>query len=119
MFDCAIKPLFKSSRFELGALFADDSDIGVREAVLYLQRQLHLGAFGALQFHPSGLSATNSHTQPQHALLGLFDWSYNRDPADDLTGTFALGSTLDLAEVLIHKSLSPGQFMLSLSVSAS
>ncbi|MGE0258731.1 MAG: hypothetical protein AB7H71_08175 [Alphaproteobacteria bacterium] len=57
-------------------------------------------------------------TQPQHALLGLFDWSYNRDPLDDMTGTFALGSTLDLAQLLIHESLVPGQFALGLSVSA-
>lgn len=57
-------------------------------------------------------------TQPQHALLGLFDWSYNRDPTNDMTGTFALGSTVDLAQALIHEPLIPGEFMLSLSASA-
>ncbi len=57
-------------------------------------------------------------TQPQHNGLGLLDWSYNRDPADDLTGTFALGSTLDLPQLIIGRSLIPGEFMLSFSASA-
>lgn len=58
-------------------------------------------------------------TMPQHAFLGLLDWSYNRDPADDLTGTFALGSTVDLAQELIGRSLIPGEFRLGFSASAS
>jgi hypothetical protein len=57
-------------------------------------------------------------TQPQHNGLGLIDWSYNRDPADDLTGTFAFGSTLDLPKLAIGESLIPGEFMISLSASA-
>jgi hypothetical protein len=57
-------------------------------------------------------------TQPQHNGLGLLDWSYNRDPADDITGTFALGSTVDLPQVLIHHSLLPGEFTFSFSASA-
>jgi hypothetical protein len=57
-------------------------------------------------------------TQPQHNGLGLLDWSYNRDPAADMTGTFALGSTVDLAQTLIHESLTPGEFTFSLSASA-
>ena len=57
-------------------------------------------------------------TQPQHNGLGLLDWSYNRDPADDMTGTFALGSTLDLPDLVIGRSLIPGEFMFSLSASA-
>jgi hypothetical protein len=58
-------------------------------------------------------------TQPQHNGLGLLDWSYNRDPADDMTGTFALGSTLDLPQVLgIPFSLPQGDFTFDLSLSA-
>jgi hypothetical protein len=58
-------------------------------------------------------------TQPQHNGLGLLDWSYNRDPADDMTGTFALGSTLDVAQLLdIPFSLPPGEFTFSFSASA-
>jgi hypothetical protein len=57
-------------------------------------------------------------TQPQHNGLGLLDWSYNRDPADDLTGTFALGSILDIPDIVIGRSLIPGEFMFSFSASA-
>jgi hypothetical protein len=57
-------------------------------------------------------------TQPQHNGLGLLDWSYNRNPANDLTGTFAIGSTLDLPKLLIGESLIPGKFTFSLSASA-
>jgi hypothetical protein len=58
-------------------------------------------------------------TMPQHSFgLGLLDWSYNRDPADDLTGTFAIGSTIDLPQALIGRSLIPGEFMLDFSASA-
>jgi hypothetical protein len=47
-------------------------------------------------------------TQPQHNGLGLLDRSYNRDPADDMTGTFTLGSTVDLPKLIFHESLLPG-----------
>jgi hypothetical protein len=57
-------------------------------------------------------------TQPQHNGLGLVDWSYNSDPADNMTGTFALGSTLDVPDLVIGRSLIPGEFMFSLSASA-
>ena len=57
-------------------------------------------------------------TQPQHNGLGLIDWSYNRNPADNMTGTCALGSTLDVPDLVIGRSLIPGQFMFSLSASA-
>jgi hypothetical protein len=57
-------------------------------------------------------------TKPQDGVFGLFDWSYNRNPADDLTGTFALGSTVDLAKLILGESVIPGEFLLSLSISA-
>lgn len=58
-------------------------------------------------------------TQPQHATLGLLDWSYNRDPADDMTGTFAFGSTLNIAKILgTDFDLPPGESTFGLSVSA-
>jgi hypothetical protein len=57
-------------------------------------------------------------TQPHHNGLGLLDWSYNRDPAYDMTGTFALGSTVDLPKLIFHESLLPGEFTFSLSASA-
>ncbi|MBV9202932.1 MAG: hypothetical protein JOY83_24975 [Alphaproteobacteria bacterium] len=46
-------------------------------------------------------------TQPQHSNFGLFDWSYIRDPADDLTGTFAFGSSLDLPMLVTGHSFYP------------
>ena len=57
-------------------------------------------------------------TQPQHNGLGVLDWSYNRDPADDMTGTFALGSTLDLAQLVTGHSFIPLEFTFSFSASA-
>ena len=57
-------------------------------------------------------------TQPQHNGFGLLDWSYNRDPANDMTGTFALGSTLNLPDLIIGRSLIPGEFMFNFSASA-
>lgn len=57
-------------------------------------------------------------TEPQHALLGLLDWSYNRDPGNDMTGTFALGSTLDVLKVLnIDFPVPPGENTFGFSAS--
>ena len=58
-------------------------------------------------------------TQPQHSDFGLFDWSYIRDPADDLTGTFAFGSSLDLPMLVTGHSFIPLEFTFDLSLSAS
>ena len=58
-------------------------------------------------------------TQPQHSNFGLFDWSYIRDPADDLTGTFAFGSSLDLPMLVTGHSFIPLEFTFDLSLSAS
>ena len=58
-------------------------------------------------------------TQPQRNNFGLFDWSYIRDPADDLTGTFAFGSTLDLPMLVTGHSFIPLEFTFDLSLSAS
>ena len=55
---------------------------------------------------------------PQHNGFGLLDWSYNRDPADNMTGTFALGSTLDLPQLILGRSIISGEFMFDLSASA-
>jgi hypothetical protein len=56
---------------------------------------------------------------PQHSLFnGVLDWSYNRDPVDDLTGTFALGSGLDLFQLITGQSLVPLEFTFSFSASA-
>jgi len=56
--------------------------------------------------------------QPQHNGFGLLDWSYNRDPANDMRGTFALGSELDLPQLLLGRAIVPGEFMFSVSASA-
>jgi hypothetical protein len=55
---------------------------------------------------------------PEGEAPALFDWAYNRDPADDMTGTFALGSVLDSQRILGF-SLLPGEFTFDLSLSAS
>lgn len=57
-------------------------------------------------------------TDDQFAFLGLFDWAYNRDPADDMTGTFALGSTLDLAQLIVGRPVTPLDFTFDFSASA-
>jgi hypothetical protein len=48
---------------------------------------------------------------PLHNGFGLLHWAYNRDPAEDLTGTFALGSELDLPQPVLGRSIIPGEFM--------
>jgi hypothetical protein len=47
-------------------------------------------------------------TQPQHNGLGLLDWSYNRDPADDMTGTFASDRRSTCRTSSLAAPLSPG-----------
>jgi len=58
-------------------------------------------------------------TQPQHSQFGLFGWCYIRDPSDDLTGTFAFGSSLDLPMLVTGHSFIPLEFTFDLSLSAS